>query len=351
MSAEVLKSKTYSPTAEITETKEEIVPVLELSENEKPIIKEKKKIPWEKRIINLPNLLFILIWAASFLPSRNDTEMRQGLHDFKAFGVVLIIIEIIFMIRNGIEKEHQSQKDIIGFLYVFFLLWEFFVSRMNALPYVFIPAPENVFYVFKEDTTNILAGFRSSMFLIIVGVVSALTCAVILGTLVGWVPRLTKAVYPIVKAISTVPALIYTPYVVLIMPTFRTASLFVVFLSIFWGSFMGSINNTAFVEKKVINSAKVLNMKTFPMLFKIIIPFNMPRIINNLPINLATALMTLTAAEMIGADNGMGYYVRVALNYANYTKAIAGIIFIGVVVTSLNIIIGLLKKKFVTWDY
>lgn len=61
--------------------------------------------------------------------------------------------------------------------------------------------------------------------------------------------------------------------------------------------------------------------------------------------------MTLTAAEMIGADSGMGYYVRVALNYANYTKAIAGIIFIGVVVTSLNIIIGLLKKKFVTWDY
>ena len=48
MSAEVLKSKTYSPTAEITETKEEIIPVLELSENEKPVIKEKKKIPWKK---------------------------------------------------------------------------------------------------------------------------------------------------------------------------------------------------------------------------------------------------------------------------------------------------------------
>jgi NitT/TauT family transport system permease protein len=114
---------------------------------------------------------------------------------------------------------------------------------------------------------------------------------------------------------------------------------------------MGSINNTAFVEKRVINSAKVLNMKTFPMLFKIIIPYNMPRIINNLPINLATALMTLTAAEMIGASSGMGYYVRVALTYANYTKAIAGIIFIGVVVSILNIIIEFVKKRFVTWEY
>lgn len=49
---------------------------------------------------------------------------------------------------------------------------------------------------------------------------------------------------------------------------------------------MGSINNTAFVEKKVINTAKVLNMKTLPMLFKIIITY-MPGITNNLPINIA----------------------------------------------------------------
>ena len=77
----------------------------------------------------------------------------------------------------------------------------------------------------------------------------------------------------------------------------------------------------------------------------------MPRIINSLPIHLSAALMTLTAAEMIGADSGMGYYVRVALSYANYTKAVAGIVFMGVVVTGLNGIINILKKKFVNWEY
>lgn len=309
------------------------------------------KVPLYKRFINIPNLLFVLIWAASFLDSKYNEEMRIGLHDFKAFGVVLILIEVIFLVKNGNAKKHQALKDIVGFIYAFFLIWEVFVSRLNMLPYIFIPAPENVFYVFAEDTKAILEGFRSSMFLIVTGVISALFFAVVLGTLVGWIPRLTNAVYPIVKAISTVPPLIYIPYVVLIMPTFRQASLFVVFLSIFWGSFMGSINNTAFVEKRVINSAKVLNVSTLTILFKIIIPFNMPRIINNLPINLATALMTLTAAEMIGADSGMGYYVRVSLNYANYTKAIAGIIFIGIVVTGLNALINILKKKFVNWEY
>ncbi len=311
----------------------------------------KSTIPFWKSIINYPNIVFAGIFLLSLLPSKYDQEIRQGLHDFKAFAVVLILLEIVFMVKNGNEKKRRAWLDIFGFLYSFLFVWELFVSRLNLLPYIFIPAPENVFYVFAEDRVNIFEGFKSSMFLILVGVAASLFFAVILGTLVGWLPRLRNAVYPVVKAISTVPALIYTPYIVLIMPTFRAASLCVVFLSIFWGSLMGSINNTAFVEKKVIDSAKVLNMKTFPMLFKIIIPFNLPRIINNLPINLATALMTLTAAEMIGADSGMGYYVRVALNYANYNKAIAGIIFIGIVVTGLNIIIDFIRKKFVLWSY
>lgn len=314
-------------------------------------VRKSNTVAWQKRVLNVANILFVLIWVASLLPSRYADEMRTGLKDFKAFGAVLIIIETIFIISNGSEKRNRAQRDIVGFVYAFLFIWEVGVSRLNLLPFAFIPAPENVFYVFIEDYINILEGFRSSMILIILGVFLALFFAVILGTLVGWVPRLTNAIFPVVKAISTVPPLIYTSYIVLIMPTFFMASLTVVFLSVFWGSFMGSINNTAFVEKKVINSAKVLNMKTLPMLFKIIIPFNLPRIINNLPINLATALMTLTAAEMIGASSGMGYYVRVALTYANYTKAIAGIIFIGLVVSLLNIIIEIIKKKFVTWEY
>lgn len=308
-----------------------------------------KKI--KEKIFNLPNLFFVLIWLCFLLPSQYEQEMREGLKDFKAFGVVLILIEIVFLVNLSKEKKKQAAKDIVGFVYLFLLIWEFFVSRQNMLPYVFIPAAENVFYVFIEDWRKIMEGFGSSMYLLIIGMVSALFSAVILGTLVGWKARLTNAIYPIAKAISTVPALIYTPYVVLLMPTFRSASLFVIFLSIFWGSFMGAINNTAFVENRIINSAKVLNLSTFTILFRIIIPYNMPRIINGLPIQLATALMTLTAAEMIGADSGMGYYVRVSLNYANYTKAIAGIIFIGVVVTGLNGIINLLKKKFVNWEY
>ena len=302
-------------------------------------------------VLNFANLFFVLTLLCFLLPSKYATGMRSGLKSPLVFGILIVLIEIRFIYTLSKKSSSRAAKDIMAFVFGFLFAWEFFISRLNLLPYVFVPAPENVFYVFISDTKTIFRGFLSSMFLIIVGMTLSVISAVILGTFVGWNSRLTKAVYPIVKAVSTVPALICTPYIVLIMPTFKAASLCVIFLSGFWGSVMDSINNTAFVEKKIVNSAKVLNLSTPTILFKIIIPFNLPRIINALPIRLANALMTLTVAEMLGADCGMGYYVRFALNFANYTKAIAGIIFIGFVVTFLNSLIDISKKRLIKWNY
>ena len=304
-----------------------------------------------KYLLNLANLFFLLTLLCFFFPSKYASEMRGGLKSPLVFVLVLVIIEILFLSQLATSKKDRSIKDVTVVVNIFLFVWEFAVSRLNLLPYIFIPAPENVFDIFVSDWKTILLGFLSSMELILAGLFLSVLSSVILGTLVGYNKRLTNAVYPIAKALSTVPALIYTPYIVLIMPTFKLASLTVIFLSIFWGSFMGSINNTAFVEKKIINAAKVLNLSTPTILFKIIIPFNLPRYINTLPIHLATSLMTLTVAEMLGADSGMGYYVRASLNYANYTKAIAGIIFIGFVVTILNIGIQEAKKHLVKWNY
>ena len=304
-----------------------------------------------KYVLNLANLFFLLTLLCFLFPSKYASEMRGGLKSPLVFALVLVVIEILFLSQLANSKKSRAVKDVTASVNIFLFVWELIVSRLNLLPYIFIPAPENVFDIFVSDWKTILLGFLSSMELILAGLFLSVLSSVILGTLVGYNKRLTNAVYPIAKALSTVPALIYTPYIVLIMPTFKLASLTVIFLSIFWGSFMGSINNTAFVEKKIINAAKVLNLSTPTILFKIIIPFNLPRYINTLPIHLATSLMTLTVAEMLGADSGMGYYVRVSLNYANYTKAIAGIIFIGFVVTILNIVIQEAKKHLIKWNY
>jgi NitT/TauT family transport system permease protein len=135
------------------------------------------------------------------------------------------------------------------------------------------------------------------------------------------------------------------------MPTFTSASIFVIFCGTFWSLFMNMIQRVGTIDLRIINTARILNVRTRTMLFKIILPYTMPRIFNDLTVALSISVMTLTVAEMIGADRGMGFYVKRSLDYANYTQAFAGIFFIAIVITLLNAAIGFVRKVCVKWNY
>jgi NitT/TauT family transport system permease protein len=304
----------------------------------------------KKYLLNIPNLLFLaLIALVSFAPSRLDA--RSPMSPAFAFVIAIAAVEIFFLYKLKSGRDATATKDIAAFAYATLLLWELLTSKLDFLKYIFVPAPENVFYVFVKFGLTILSGFERSMLLLAAGFSAALFFGVLLGILIGWTPRLRNAVFPIVKVFSTVPALIYTPYLVVLMPTFATASILVIFLGIFWSTLMNTINDVGTIDKRIIDSAKILNVKTKVMLFQVILPYLLPRIINSLSVQLNISVMTLNAAELIGADRGMGYFVKRSIDYANYDQAIAGIIFIAIVLTALNSLILVAKGKLIKWRY
>jgi NitT/TauT family transport system permease protein len=304
----------------------------------------------KRYLLNIPNVLFVILIAATlFVPSKLDA--RNPMSPPFAFAAAVMLVEIFFLSKLTSSANGTSVKDVAAFAYAALLIWELLTSKLDILKYIFVPAPENVFYVFVKFWAVILSGFQRSMILLIAGFSAALFFGVFLGILIGWTPRLRNAVFPIVKVFSTVPALIYTPYLVVLMPTFATASILVIFLGIFWSTLMNTINDVGTIDKRIIDSAKILNVKTRTMLFQVILPYLLPRIINSLSVQLNISVMTLNAAELIGADRGMGYFVKRSIDYANYDQAIAGIIFIAIVLTALNSLILAAKSRLIKWQY
>jgi NitT/TauT family transport system permease protein len=301
-----------------------------------------------KRLVNLPTLLFLLTaLSAFFLPGK--MAERFPMQPPYTFVAALALSWLYFQYR--LAGGRQAATDVASVVFGFMLVWEICVTKLDLLPFVFVPAPENVFNVYVKDYKMILSGFARSIFLLLTGFVASVIFGVGLGVAVGWIPRLRKAVFPIAKAISTVPALIYSPYLVVMMPTFISASIFVIFCGTFWTLFMNMIQRVGTIDQRIINTAKILNVKTSTMLFKIILPYSIPHILNDMTTMLSISVMTLTVAEMIGAERGMGFYVRRSLDYANYTQAIAGIFFIAIVITALNAVIAVIRVKAVKWSY
>ena len=266
----------------------------------------------------------------------------------------IAVIELLFIImamrsRKKTGTVGTGPTDIITFVWILMIIWEICTSVMDLAHPVLVPAPENVFYTFVDQWKVMLLNISYSLRLLIGGMALGLGAAVILGLVFGWNERLKAFSYPIANVMAPISAIVISPYLVAIMPTFRSASLVVVILGVFWPQFLGIINRIASVEPEILDSARIMKLSQPVMLFRILLPYLVPGILNSLKVTMTTSVLMLNFAELMGATHGMGYYIQNSIVYANYTHAVAGIIVIGVVVTILGSIVGIIQRKFIKW--
>ncbi|NJP41134.1 ABC transporter permease subunit [Oscillospiraceae bacterium HV4-5-C5C] len=256
-----------------------------------------------------------------------------------AYLSLLSLIELAFLISYA--RHHQKSSLL--------LIWDI-LSRLNLTHPVLLPPPENVFHVFITQRRLMIQGVISSLKLLAAGTGLALITGVALGLPVGWIPRLRQVVLPIANCLSPIPPLVYTPYVVAVMPSFKAASIFVIFCAVFWPTFQNMAYRAGNIDRRIIQSAQVMAVSTPGMLFKVILPYCLPGIMASLNGSIRVALLCLTGAELLGASSGLGYFVKKYSDYADYTKVIAGIILMGAVVTLLISLLRRLQQVLVRWQ-
>ena len=292
--------------------------------------------------------LAALLYAVLFA-SKN----RPGLAPNAALLVAFALFELLFLLsvwrgrRAG--RSLTAPFDIMTVVWILLFIWELMTSVLNRAHPVLIPAPENVFHTFRVQWSVMLENIFYSLQILVIGFFAGLILAVVLGLVAGWYPRLRAFAYPIANVLAPIPAVVFSPYLVALMPTFRSASVLVIVLGVFWPNFLTTVNRVVGIEPQILDSARMLCPSNRTMLWRILLPYLFPGVVSGLRVSLTTSLLMLNFAELMGATRGMGFYVQNSIAYANYAHAIAGIIVIGVVVTALSTLVSYLQKRLVRW--
>lgn len=287
----------------------------------------------------LPHLLFLVLVFLILQPS------VEGTKSYTAFLIIVIAVEAALLAN----RKKKAAIDIGIIVFAVLILWEYITAKVGVKDAMLYPAPENVFNIFVTDYEKILEGVGSSLRLMGLAFALALFFGVGLGLIVGLSDRLNSTVMPIVRVISPIPPIIYSPYAVALLPSFRAASIFVITMTIFWSIFMNMVLSVRQIDRKIMDSARTLNLNQSSMILHVLLPYSLPGIINSVSVSVSTSFLVLTAAEMIGATSGLGWYIKYNADFANFTKVIAGIFVIGVVVTVLNALISLVKRLLIRW--
>lgn len=267
--------------------------------------------------------------------------------------VALLIMDLLYFAmivsraKRGIES--TGPNDIIVFVWVLLIVWELASTKMAITPNVIVPTPEEVFNVFYTSYDTLWKNVVSSTSLLMVGYLGGILLGVVLGIICGWVPRLREMFYPIANVMAPIPPTVFAPYLVVLMPSFRSASACIILLGVFWPQFLNMVLRVSSLDPKLLDNARSLCVSTPTMIGRIILPYVMPGILQGLRVSLTTAFLMLTFAEMIGATAGIGFYITNSNIYANYAAVIAGIIVCGIVVTVLSAITSWVQRRFTVW--
>lgn len=302
---------------------------------------------WKQRYFKAANLLFLLLIALQFLPDRVTKDPKSSYMIGFALGV-----EVVVLLASSLLKKQQSLHlflDIVAFLFAFLILWTFATAKGNLLKESLFPPPGRVFYQFLQDRNQIGRNLCSSLGIIFQGYLLAAVVSIPLGLFLGWNTRIGNAATYISKFLSAIPPIVYIPYGIALLPTFRSVSVFVIFLAAFWPILASTMSGVLNVEQKVIDSAKVLNVNRFTMLFSVILPAALPQIFIGCNQGLTVSFILLTSAEMIGARNGLGYYVKQYSDFGDYTRTMVGILVIGIVVVAISFLFNKLQQHLLRW--
>ncbi len=273
---------------------------------------------------------------------------HKAYYESGPYIVLLVIAWLLYLLKLFTSKE-KSASDIAVVLFSFLILWEVSYKLGWIHNDLLIPSPEGLFHVFVEKPTEIVQDVIGSVELLFLGVVLAILFGTGLGLLAGWIARVRQVLLPISNVITLIPPLMFSAYLIMILPTFRAAAIAVIFFAVFWPTFQGTVSRVGQIDPKVIEAAKTMGVGTVGMLFKVIFPYCLPGIIRSVSKSLRGAFMCLSGAEMLGINLGIGYFIEKYKSFADYRCVLAGIVTVGVVTTLIDILIHKIENAVIQW--
>jgi nitrate/nitrite transport system permease protein len=171
---------------------------------------------------------------------------------------------------------------------------------------------------------------------VMLGFALAAAVAIPLGFAIGLVPALYGAINPFIQVLRPVSPLAWMP---LALYTFRdsaVSAMFIIFICALWPMLINTAVGASSVRTEWVNVSRVFGLGPFRHVTRIIFPASVPMIMTGMRISIGIAWFVIVAAEMVGAQSGIGYFIWNEWNNLQIASMIVAIVLIGLVGLGLD---------------
>jgi ABC-type nitrate/sulfonate/bicarbonate transport system permease component len=230
--------------------------------------------------------------------------------------------------------------------------WELF-TRIGWVPALFLPSPLGVLRELIEMTTSgqILVHLAASLRRLLLGFAVGAGAGISVGVAVGFFSLVEAVGQPLIAATFPIPKIALLPLLILWLGIGETSKVSVIALGVFFPMAINTYAGVRQCDPLLVRAAVSFGAGRWSVIRKVVIPSALPMVFAGLKLGAGTALLLLVAAEMIGAESGIGFLVLQAGNLMQTTRLMVGIVVLSLLGVLSHWALGWVERLVVPWRH
>jgi NitT/TauT family transport system permease protein len=267
-------------------------------------------------------------WRISFVAGSNplpsaQAELPREYHYLKP--------SVFWSIRQGIPRR-LATAIVIFSLAVPLLLWTI-LSYGGWVPELFLPTPTKVLQAGLEMLMkgDLIPDTLISCGRVLAGFLVAAAIGVPIGLAMGTFHSMDSLFSPLVGTVRYMPVTGFVPLIVIWIGLGEDSKILIITLGVVLYNAIMVADAVKFIPNEMINVAYTLGANRRDVLFQVIVPATFPSVLDTLRVNISGAWNYLVIAELLAAQNGLGFRIIQAQRFLQTEKVLFCIALIGLI--------------------
>jgi len=224
-------------------------------------------------------------------------------------------------------------------------------TRTGWISQLTLPRPSDVGLTLAQlHRSGLLwAHLAPSLSRLAAGSLIGVSAGVAVGLAMGLFSLVRAGLMPLVAALFPVPKIALLPLFVIWFGIGEASK----YALIAFGAFMpmvvatrGAVDD---VDRRLVRMGQSFGLSRASIIAKIILPGALPGIFSGLRISLAIAIILLVAAEMIGAEHGIGAYILQAGSLYDLNQLFAGVVILSIIGLAISKALDIIEARLLRW--
>ncbi|MCV0425949.1 MAG: ABC transporter permease [Roseibium sp.] len=257
-------------------------------------------------------------------------------------------IEVRFRGGGFAPKSRRWVGFAVFVILIVFVQWG---TQSGWISPLTLPKPSDVLATLGQlwESGLLFKHLEPSLRRLVVGAAIGSVTGIAIGVLIGLFSIARAGLVPLVAAIFPIPKIALLPLFVIWFGIDEGSKYALIAFGTFTPTVVATYGAVDNVDRSLVRMGQSFGLSWFSIVRKIVLPGAMPGILSGLRISLAIAIILLVAAEMLGAEYGIGAYILEAGALYDLERLFAGVVILSLLGVIVSASIGFFERRLLGW--